>query len=181
MEGKATPFDVRRIVFPVSRSIWLGPFASPQRLSTLVAAGITHILNVGEAPSVLAANDGPFREIAWHPIVDLERMPDESAINCLLKLHGMLCEREARVYVHCIAGLNRSPTIVWLYMVACGIDPDAAKRMITRQAQDAVPGHARLVDTKLIERIRGFGIGAFLPHPRLDALDPPDGDKLALP
>ena len=163
--------DALQRIFPVTRFIWIGPFASPERRATLVANGITHVLNVGEAPSVLAASDGPFTEIAWHPIADLERIPNEAAVAILTRLHEMVCRPNANVYVHCIAGWNRSPTVVWLYLVACGMDEDEAKRLITRHAWDAVPGHGRLVDASLIDLVQQFGRQSFLPHPRPEALD----------
>jgi hypothetical protein len=164
--------DVRRRVFPVTRSLWLGPFASPVRQPVLVASSVTHILNVGEAPSVLSARDGPFREVAWHPITDLERVPDELALACLTTLHRMVCQPDARVYIHCIAGQNRSPTVLWLYLVACGVPADRAKELIEAAARDAIPGHGRLVDAALVELVRRFGGLSFLPHPRPEALDP---------
>ena len=164
--------DVRRRVFPITRSICLGPFASPERLETLVSEGVTHILNVGEAESVLTASDGPFREVAWHPIVDLEAIPAESAIGCLRVLHRMVSEPGARVYVHCLAGQNRSPTVVWLYLIACGVLPAEAKSVIECRAWDAVPGHKRLVEAGLIETVKELGRHAFLPHPRPGALEP---------
>ena len=166
--------DVRRRVFPITRSLWLGPFASPERRPVLAEAGVTHLLNVGEAPSVLKAADGPFREVAWLPIDDLERVPYESALACLGALHRMVCEPGALVYVHCIAGRNRSPTVVWLYLVACGSPPEEARRIIEGRAWDAIPGHSRLVDAALIERVRQFGGDILLPHPRPEALEPVD-------
>ncbi len=159
-------------VVPITRSLCVGPFASPQRRDALVAAGVTHLLNVGEAPSILTANDGPFRDVAWHSITDLKRIPDEVALACLGTLHRMVCEPDAKVYVHCIAGWNRSPTIIWLYILACGVSPEQAKATIEARARDAVPAHPRLVDTALIETVRSFGRLSFLPHPRPEALDP---------
>ena len=141
-----------------------------------MAAGVTHLLNVGEAPSVLSITDGPFREIAWHPVADLERIPDELASSCLTTLHRMVCEPDARVYVHCVAGWNRSPTMVWLYLVACGLPPESARALIEAHAPDAVPGHARLVDSALVERVQGLGRQSFFPHPRPEALVPVSGD-----
>lgn len=138
----------------------------------MVSNGITHILNVGEAPSVLIATDEPFQQIAWHPIVDLERVPDEAAVAILATLHGMVCQPSASVYVHCMAGWNRSPTIVWLYLVACGWDQEAAKSLVTRHAFDAVPGHPRLVDASLIASAQEFGKTTLLPHRRPEAIEP---------
>jgi hypothetical protein len=162
----------REQVFPITSALWLGPFASPERCPTLVAGGVTHVLNVGEAPSVLTPADGPFREVAWHAIADLERVPDQLAIDCLGTLHRMLCEPQAKVYVHCIAGRNRSPTIVWLYLVACGLSAREAREMIERRACDAVAGHSQLVDPALIHTVRAFGAKSFVPHPRAEALEP---------
>jgi hypothetical protein len=142
----------------------------------LVAAGVTHLLNVGEAPSVLSTTDGSFREVAWHPVADLERIPDEVASSSLKTLHRMVCEPNARVYVHCIAGWNRSPTMVWLYLVACGLPPEPARALVESHAPDAVPGHARLVDLALVESVQGLGRQSFLPHPRPEALVPVSGD-----
>jgi hypothetical protein len=105
----------------------------------------------------------------------LERVPDHLAVNCMTALHRMVCQPEARVYVHCIAGWNRSPTVVWLYLVACGLSEEEARRMIERQSCDSVPAHGRLVDSSLIELVRALGAKSFLPHPRPIVLKPIDG------
>ncbi|WZO98478.1 hypothetical protein EP7_000057 [Isosphaeraceae bacterium EP7] len=138
----------------------------------LIASHVTHILNVGEAPNVLSTEEGPFREVAWIPINDLERVPDELAVACLGTLHRMACQPESRVYIHCIAGQNRSPTILWLYLIACGLQADRVKAMIEAGACDAIPGHSRLVDNALIEVVRRFGRNSLLPHPRPEVLEP---------
>jgi hypothetical protein len=130
------------------------------------------LLNVGEAPSILAARPGGFREVVSCPIVDLERIPDQVAAECLATLHRMVCEADAQVYVHCIAGWNRSPTVVWLYLIACGLAVDTATRLIEQTARDAIPGHPKLVDAALIESVARLGSQSFVPHPRPEALEP---------
>jgi len=87
-------------------------------------------------------------------------------------LHQMVSESDARVYVHCIAGLNRSPTIAWLYLVACGLLPDDATRMIEMRSPDSIAPHPKLVDARLIGAMQKLGAERFLPHPRMDALSP---------
>src|SRR4051794_34940792 len=157
-------------VFAITEGLFQGPFASAQRLPDLRAAGITHILNVGESPNILRLNDGPFAEIAWMPIVDLKRIPDDVALACINTLHRMICVEGSRVFVHCVAGWNRSPTIVWLYFVACGLEPAPSKELISSRSFDAIPGHPRLVDDALIAAVQAHGQTHFLPHARLRAL-----------
>lgn len=161
---------MRTQIFPITRGISQGPFASPPRSDDLLAAGVTHILNVGESPSVLRAGEGSFREVAWRPVADLERIPDEAARECLDTLHRMLTEPDSRVYVHCVAGWNRSPTVVWLYLVACGADPPQARQAIGRRSPSAVPAHPKLIDERLVSFVRSHGGANYLPHPRPEAL-----------
>ena len=70
---------------------------------------MTHILNVGEAPSVLSAAPGGFREVAWHPVEDLVRIPDEAAIACIDALHRMLSESDN----HWLGGLLPVSGSLW--------------------------------------------------------------------
>ena len=152
-------------MFAITQTIWQGPFESPKRLPDLRSAGITHILNVGEAPNLLRVEDGPFVEIAWCPVDDLERIPDEVAQTCINTLHRMACCDGSKIYIHCIAGWNRSPTVLWLYLVACGLESSAAKELICGRNLDAIPGHSHLVDVELVKLIQEHGKG-FQPHPR---------------
>lgn len=145
--------NIRTQFFWITPRIAQGPFASEPRGIRLLREGVTHILNVGEEPSVLSAGPGGFREMAWYPVEDLARIPEEAAIACIGAIHRMLGESGSKVYVHCIAGQNRSPTVLWLYLVACGLDPAAAKRLIEERNLDAVAGHSRLVDEELIRRV----------------------------
>jgi len=172
MDREAFRQRTRSQIFAITRCIYQGPFASLKREPNLVAEGVTHVLNVGESPSILRAGPGSFREIAFHPIPDFARMPDDFVLPCLDTLHRMVCEPGSNVYVHCVAGQNRSPTIVWLYLVACGLDPSAAKEVIASRTLDAVPGHAELVDDALVDLVERHGAVAFRPHPRPEALEP---------
>jgi protein-tyrosine phosphatase len=151
-------------IYQITDSIWQGAFASPKQLPHLREVRTTHILNVGEGPSVLTLADGPFSEIVWYPIVDLERIDEKTATDAIDTLHRMVIVPESRTYIHCVAGMNRSPTVLWLYFLACGMEPTRAKELINAKNADAIPGHARLVDDQLVVHIRVHG-KRFLSHP----------------
>jgi hypothetical protein len=162
---------MRTTIFPITRCIWLGPFASPKREPELRRAGITHVLNVGESPSLLRPGLDSFHEVVWVPVADLERIPEVTARDCLDTLHRLLGDLDSKVYVHCVAGQNRSPTILWLYFVACGMDAAEAKHHIERRALDAVAGHSRLIDEELSRFVREHGGRHFLPLRRPEILE----------
>jgi protein-tyrosine phosphatase len=146
-----------------------GPFASEKRLGELRALRISHILNVGESPNLLGHEHG-FAQVSWLPIEDLRRIPDHIAIECLDTLHQMVCVENSKVYVHCVAGWNRSPAIVWLYLVSCGVEKSVAKVMIESRSYDAIPCHPELLDAELVSTVICHGSKRFLPHPRPEAL-----------
>lgn len=150
-------------VYPVTRRIAIGQFATPQRAQYLRKIGVTHILNVGEAASVVSAKTEGFSEVVDEPLVDMNRIPSEVAIRCLDRLHQTLGTKDSLVYVHCIACQNRSPTVVWLHLIACGIDTGLAKERITGHCPDAVPGHSLLVDEELVETVVQHGRDHYWP------------------
>lgn len=147
-------------MFQVTPSIFLGPYPLPPTVEALEAAGVRRVLNVADGRGAYEEGS-PFKEVAWHPVVDLERIPAETAAICLQTLHRLLHgEPEAKVYVHCAAGQNRSPTIVWLYLIAAGVPPEEATQQVEAAAPDAIPGHPQLVDEELVAWAREFGIKA---------------------
>jgi hypothetical protein len=138
-------------------------FANRERAEYLRSQGVTHVLNVSESPSIITADGFGFHEVRDYPVPDLRLIPRENALGCLDVLHTMLRVTGSRVYVHCVAGQNRSPTIIWLYFVACGIAPQSAKTLISSHTLDAVPGHFRLVDDDLVAAIVAHGQTRYLP------------------
>ncbi len=158
-------------MFQITRNIWQGRFASRKRLDGLRRHGITHVLNVGESPNQLTETDGPFQKMEWIPIADLTLIPTDDAIRCVDALHACVCDGDSNVYIHCVAGWNRSPTILWLYLVACGFDTSTARSMIDSKSYDSVPGHPLLINDVLVTAIIDHGAERFTPHPRIRALD----------
>jgi hypothetical protein len=98
------------------------------------------------------------RAISQGPFASLKRAPD------------LLADGVTHV-LNCVAGQNRSPTIIWLYLVACGPEPAVAKELIERRTLDACPGHSLLVDDALVRVVREHGRLAYQPHPRPEAIE----------
>ena len=153
-------------MFRVTNDIYVGRFASRERLDKLRNLKITDILNVSDTASQLTTADGPFRSVSWFDIEDRVLIPIATAINAIDVIHRSLIADSGRIYVHCMAGWNRSPTIIWLYLLACGIPSGEATRLICAQAFDAVPGHSLLVDSTLTETVQAHGLANYLPHRR---------------
>lgn len=172
MEAPSLRSGVRQQVYWITRRIAQGLFATQERARYLRLQGITHVLNVGESPSIITASEYGFQTVRDCPTPDFQQIPEETALTALDALHEMLCERDSKVYVHCVAGQNRSPTILWLYFIACGMSSDAAKNLIASHTMDAVPGHSQLVDYRLVDAVLAYGKKRFIPLPDPDILTP---------
>ncbi|QDU75262.1 hypothetical protein Pan97_22920 [Bremerella volcania] len=144
-------------VFPVTTRIAIGRFPAPGRCVYLLKQGFTHVLNVSDTPSLPSTRTAGFAEVKDFRIDDYLRIPTQEALEVVGTLHGMLNVPNSQVYLHCIAGQMRSPTVLWLYLVGLGMSEDAAKQMIAQHSPDAQPGHETLVDARLVASIKQWG------------------------
>lgn len=154
---------MRRRVYPITRRIAIGQFATVERACLLLDLGFTDVLNVSEAPSIVSSSPLGFCQVIDHPLSDFIRISDNVALACLDRIHQSLSKPDSKLYIHCIACQNRCPTILWLYLVACGMEREAARRLITERCPDAAPGSSMLVDDQLIDLVRRHGKENFLP------------------
>jgi protein-tyrosine phosphatase len=159
-------------MYRITRVLSVGRFASPERAEALLAAGVTHILNVCDAPCKLVASEEGFREVVWVPFEDFSRLPIRLVRMALDTLHRLASEPGSHVYVHCIAGQLRSPTILWLYLIACGIPSHDARSWIEERSPDAAPGSRRLADAEHIHFAQKYGSNNFIPLPRSEIIVP---------
>ncbi|PQO45294.1 dual specificity protein phosphatase family protein [Blastopirellula marina] len=144
-------------VFPITTRVSIGRFAAPDRCAYLHEQGITHILNVSDAESLSQVRDFGFSRVEDIAISDNTRMPTDQALLAVQTLHSMLNVDDSQVYLHCIAGQNRCPTVLWLYLIAMGMGKASAKQMITSRCPDAQPGHNTLVDAALVAEVNEWG------------------------
>jgi hypothetical protein len=159
-------------MFRITECLSVGPFASAQRAEKLLAAGVTHVLNVSDGASEIGASEHGFRGVAWVPMSDSQRLPPATAIRALDALHSLVRAPGAHVYVHCVAGMVRSPTILWLYLIALGVPTDDARDWIEERSPVAVAGHPRMVDHEHVLLAQKHGLAHFFPHPRPNIIVP---------
>jgi hypothetical protein len=158
-------------MFRITRCLSVGPFASLSRAPQLLAAGVTHVLNVSDSPSDVSSLNG-FAEVAWLPLSDSRRLSPGATIEILDTLHRLASAPDAHVYVHCRAGQLRGPTALWLYLVALGVPPKDAQEWIESRSPEAVAGHYRMVDHEHILLAQKHGLANFFPHPRAELIVP---------
>lgn len=144
---------------PVTPRLSVGPFVSPERVPALIAAGITDLLNVSDSRSWAEVAAAGFRSISWIPIADCVPIEGELVVEALTRLDQLFSQPEPRVLVHCLAGQNRSPTIIWLYLRSLGVNADVAKSMIESASPDAVGGHPLLLNAETIDAMVGHRLG----------------------
>jgi hypothetical protein len=158
-------------MYRITECLSVGPFASPERAGKLRAAGITHVLNVSDGRSAVSVDTG-FVEVADVPMHDGRRLPTATLVWALDTLHRMASAPGAHVYVHCVAGQLRSPTILWLYLIALGVPPDDARDWIEERSPDAVAGHHRMVGDEHVLFAQKHGLANYFPHPRPNLVVP---------
>jgi protein-tyrosine phosphatase len=159
-------------MYRITRVLSVGRFASPERAEQLLAAGVTHVLNVSDAPSQVLAAEPGFREVAWVPLQDSRTWPTALTIRALDALHRLVVQPDSHVYVHCIAGQLRSPTLLWLYLIACGIPADDARDWIEERSPDAIPGDHRLVNQSHVLLAQLHGLKHYFPLARGEVIVP---------
>lgn len=154
------------MIYRITEALSVGGFPPADRATPLLARGVTHVLNVSGRPGEVVAGPGAFREVAWFPLDDSCRLPTGVALHVLDELHRMASDPDAHVYVHCGGGCLRGPTTLWLYFIACGLDPHAARVLIEERSPDASPGPERMVGPDLIRAVQQHGVAHFRPLPR---------------
>ena len=160
-------------MFWITSCISQGGYPDDADFQRLRDAGITHLFNV-DLPYLDsdALKQMGFSGVLWKPIIDGRRIPDTDALSCLDALHEALQLPQSRVYVHCHAGIQRSPTILWLYFIACGLSPDEARDLIIRSSKHAAAPYPALCDVTLVNVIKDHGKRNYLPLRRAEILLP---------
>lgn len=155
----------------ITQCLSVGRFAFPEDVARLRAAGVTHVLNVSDRPSGVSTADG-FADVAWVSMSDSRRLSRATVTQALDALHALASSPGAHVYVHCVVGRLRSPTVLWLYLIALGLDSDAARDVIESRAPEATAGHFRMVGDAHVLLAQMHGLMHYFPHSRPELIVP---------
>lgn len=157
--------------------LYLGPCSATSATSTFVARqGITHIISVGKRPGTTLDSVTYLRlSIEDDPSADL-RKAGEEAIAFITK--ACASKKSCKLFIHCSAGISRSPAIVAYYLMQrCDMPLKRALGLIIRARPNACPNPGFLSQLQQAElECRG---SSSLP-PDLLSLPAKKEDRLAL-
>jgi protein-tyrosine phosphatase len=114
----------------ITSQIYQGGWLRLQHIPELVQLGITHVLNL-DLPST---DPLPLDEanITLHnvPVRDYCLMTPQLVREIIEVIDTSLSSPGHKIYIHCVVGVSRSPTITWLYLIYKGLSPEDATAKI---------------------------------------------------
>src|SRR5258706_7043279 len=106
--------------------------ASLENMLRLAATDVTHVLSLEtefDDPKI-TGNTGII--VRWLPQPDdLRPKPPEWFAQGVSFLEEALSRNESKVYVHCLAGIQRSPLMILAYLCATGMEMSKAMDLVT--------------------------------------------------
>jgi protein-tyrosine phosphatase len=114
----------------ITPRVYQGGWILPSDVPVLVDIGITHILNLDLPPD----DPAPFQRAGLRhktfSLIDGCLMLPQRVRDIMNAIDGCLSSPAHKIYVHCVEGVSRSPTIVWLYLIHSGMSPEQARAVI---------------------------------------------------
>lgn len=140
-------------IFKITPKIYQGPWPEEQAYHFLREHQISHILNVASSEQPLV--DGFHIKSLGFP--DFTPVPIEICEAALAYLGQTIAVDNCPVFVHCVAGQNRSPAIILLFLVACGYSVEEAEKIICDNTLDANPKNNLLIQEKHLQKANEIG------------------------
>jgi hypothetical protein len=114
----------------VTSQIYQGGWLRPGDIPELIELGITHLLNLDFPYD----DPQPFIEANFtlHNVFirDYCLMTPQHVRETLDLIDASLSSPDHKIYIHCVVGVSRSPTIVWLYLIRTGLSPEEATAIV---------------------------------------------------
>ena len=122
--------DARVDRIAVGAAIW----NSSDRMRELKKIGVTHIINMQiECDDTELAEEHGL-EVSWNPTDDDFELKPAELFEPGVKFALAALERaDAKVFIHCAAGVHRAPMMALAVLGAMGMDVDAAMELIERK------------------------------------------------
>lgn len=118
---------------------WINEDSTRKRIRHLLDAQVTVFIDLTEdeeepyLPIAQAENSARQQEIEyWHQEIRDMHTPSMMQMIQILQIIDAAISAGRTVYVHCLAGLGRTGTVVGCYLVRQGMDGKAALRELTR-------------------------------------------------
>ncbi|KAG6377965.1 protein-tyrosine phosphatase-like protein [Boletus reticuloceps] len=133
--------------------LYIGPCSATSSTSTFLARqGITHIISVGKKPN--STRDGiTYLRLAIedNPSANLSKVSTE-ATAFIDQARGAKNPKPSKIFVHCSAGISRSPSVVAFYLMQrCDMSLKRALGLIVRARPNACPNYGFVVQLKQAE------------------------------
>jgi predicted protein tyrosine phosphatase len=137
----------RHGIYRITDLIHVGQYPKGEVFQQLRTLGIGTILNVA---------GGEYSEPGFTvfnvPVVDLAEMPLAVA-DRIVAIVTHAVARGERIFVHCIAGQNRSPGAVYISLLALGMGESEAAHLIEDSTLDAVARHEQIITARVVRHV----------------------------
>lgn len=150
--GSGAPRGTDR-VDRVAPWLYIGPVLGPDRISELVEQGITHVLDLREE----ASDDPAVMEqlgLRWRRIPVADRAaPEDEQLEAILDW----LDREAdashdqALYVHCHAGMGRTPTVAIALLMQQQLTLAEARRLVFAARPEVAPTPPQMAWLELLD------------------------------
>lgn len=133
--------------------LYIGPALSADRVADLVEQGVTHVLDLREEgsdnPALMEQMGLRWRRI---PIAD-RAAPGDDQLEAILDWLDSEVDtgREQAVYVHCHAGLGRTPTIAIALLMQQQLTLAEARRIVFAARPEVSPTEPQMAWLELLE------------------------------
>lgn len=108
----------------VAPGVWVGPRLLPHEIETLVAQGVTSVLDLtSELPTLRAMDRAPWSRLAL-PTLD-RTSPSDPQLDDAARWISARRDEGRGVYIHCAFGRGRSGVLACVALLALGVTRDA--------------------------------------------------------